>query len=484
MKLGLRLFLGYFLIVGLTAWFSLKLVTDELKPVVRQVSEEALVETAQVLALLVQPSMKRGAFVGSELAAQLQQLNQTRIDASIWRRHKRALNLRVYVTDDRGIVLFDSSGKDVGKDYSRWNDVYLTLRGQYGVRSSRLDPADESSTVMHVAAAIRDDSKLLGVLTVAVPNQSNQPYIDVAREQLLQYGTALLLFSLLIGGGFTVWLIWSLRQISHYALSVSDSRSVHAPQFAHGTELEKLIEALETMRNRLEGKAYAEQYVHTLTHELKNPLAAIQAATELLGDDTMPAEQRHRFLQSINEQSSRLQQLIQRLLQLARLEQRRALEQVEVIAVSAMATAASAQMATLLSTNQVTLTVSGNTRATIKGERFLIVQALVNLLDNAMAYASQGSAITLQITATDTVAQFQVRNSGPQIPDYALTRIGERFYSLPRPDGRKSSGLGLSFVREVMSLHGGKLIIQNHSEGVVVTLTFPLTTTPAREHRP
>ena len=61
-----------------------------------------------------------------------------------------------------------------------------------------------------------------------------------------------------------------------------------------------------------------------------------------------------------------------------------------------------------------------------------------------------------------------MRNDGPAVPDYALDRVFERFYSLPRPDGqRKSTGLGLSFVREIARLHRGRVSLHNRAEGGV-----------------
>src|SRR5678816_2681829 len=98
----------------------------------------------------------------------------------------------IYVTDARGIVVFDSSGRDVGKDYSRWNDVYLTLRGRYGARSTRADPADDASTVMYVAAPIVDRSsageRIVGVLTVAKPNRAIAPFIERSQDTILRWG--------------------------------------------------------------------------------------------------------------------------------------------------------------------------------------------------------------------------------------------------------------------------------------------------------
>ena len=70
--------------------------------------------------------------------------------------------------------------------------------------------------------------------------------------------------------------------------------------------------------------------------------------------------------------------------------------------------------------------------------------------------------------------EFRLFNETAAIPDYALPRLTERFYSLPRPDsGRKSTGLGLNFVEEVAKLHGGRLAVRNVPGGVEVTLSLP-----------
>jgi two-component system sensor histidine kinase CreC len=70
--------------------------------------------------------------------------------------------------------------------------------------------------------------------------------------------------------------------------------------------------------------------------------------------------------------------------------------------------------------------------------------------------------------------EFKLFNQAEAIPDYALPRLNERFYSLPRPgSGRKSTGLGLNFVEEVVKLHGGSLHIGNVQGGVLVSLRLP-----------
>ena len=95
-------------------------------------------------------------------------------------------------------------------------------------------------------------------------------------------------------------------------------------------------------------------------------------------------------------------------------------------------------------------------------------QALGNLLDNALDFSPAGGQIRLSGAMEQGGYCFRVRDQGPGIPDYALPRIFERFYSLPRPDKGKSSGLGLSFAAEVARQHGGRLTLANQPEGGVL----------------
>ena len=240
-----------------------------------------------------------------------------------------------------------------------------------------------------------------------------------------------------------------------------------------GGELQRLAEAVQKMRTELEGKAYVERYVHTLTHELKSPLAAIRGAAELL-EGEMPAEQRQRFVANISGESARLQQLIERLLNLAQVEQRQGLdERVPVELCALVETVLSSQTARLEAAElQVENLVEPGLCAL--GERFLLRQALGNLLENALDFTPQGGALRFSAQPQGEQVELRLFNQAEAIPDYALSRLTERFYSLPRPaSGRKSTGLGLNFVQEVAALHAGSLQVGNVVGGVQVSLTLP-----------
>ncbi len=476
LSLTSRLFIVYALFVVLSGWFVLRLVFEEVKPAVRQSTEETLVDSANLLAEIVREDLVAGQLAQGELARVLETYGKRQPGAQIWGIRKDEVTHRIYVTDARGIVLLDSSGKDVGADYSRWNDVYLTLRGSYGARSTETVPGDERSTVMHVAAPVRDGDRIVGVVTVAKPNYSVQPFIERAERRLMGFAVLLMAAGLAAGAALSWWLSRSIRRLTHFADAVTAGERPAVPALP-GHELDRLARALDTMRDRLEGKAYVERYVQTLTHELKSPLAAIQGASELLRQD-LPADQRRRFLDNIDIEAARLHSLSERLLHLAQIEQRRGLDEPETVPVDGLVAGLLEEFAPRSERGGISVSTTISPALAVTGERFLIRQALANLLDNAIDFTPAGGDIRIEaaLEAGGSPSQVAIRvfNEGEAIPDYALPRVTERFYSLPRPaTGRKSTGLGLNFVQEVADLHGGRFEIGNRKGGVQATLWLP-----------
>lgn len=477
MRLGLRLFLGFFLIVGLAAFFVMRVFVDEVKPGVRQAMESTLVDTANVLAAMAADDLKAGRIAEGRFAGDLARVRDHDPEATIWRFPKRSIDYRVTVTDARGIVVFDSEGRDLGRDNSRWNDVYRTLRGEYGARSSPESPGSER-TVMHVAAPVFDPDApgtLIGVLTVAKPNRTLEPFIEASQRSILGKGAWLIGLSALVGLLMTWWLARRIGRLNRYAQAVAAGEPV-APPPPRRDEIGDLARALEDMRRKLEGKAYVEQYVQSLTHEMKSPLAAIRGAAELL-QEPLPEPERRRFAANIQAQQQRLTETIDKLLALAEVEQHGWLQRREALDLSALLRQLAASVEPQLAAARLQLRVEGaDSPLVVRGDPFLVRQALANLVDNAIAFSPAGGSILLGISVAEGRVRATVRDAGPGVPDYALGRVFERFYSLARPDGGgRSSGLGLPFVREVARLHGGEAWLGNRDGGgAEAGLSLPL----------
>lgn len=467
MRVGLRVLFGYFLIVALAAVLLAQVFVQQIKPGVRQAMEDTLIDTANLLAELAADDIKAGTLANGRFAAAVDATQRRDVGAEIHGFDKLRTAYRITVTDERGIVIYDSEGKEVGRDNSKWNDVARTLRGQYGARSSAEVPGDDSSTVMHVAAPVFDNGRIIGVLTVAKPNRIVEPFIARSQKKVRDAGIGLLVAALAVGALVAWWLSSQLGRLRRYADAVTRGERATVPK-AHG-EFGALGQALATMREKLEGKQYVEEYVHALTHELKSPLAAIRSGAELLQDDggRMDAAERARFIGIIREQGDRLAQMVDKLLALAAVEHRQRIESPRPVAVAGLVEAAAGDFATSADAAGVRIDIGAIDPALqVSGDRFLLRQALGNLIDNAIAFSPQGGVVKLDASLDRERITLQVRDVGPGVPDYARGRIFERFYSLARPEGgSRSSGLGLPFVAEVAALHGGIARLQDADGG-------------------
>lgn len=465
MRLGIRLLFGFFLVTGVAAFFVLRVFMAEVKPSVREVMEDMMVDTANILAELASDDLAAGRMASGRFAEHVRGYARRPVNAQIWGLAKQSLDYRVYVTDTRGTVLFDSENIATGQDYSLWRDVARTLRGEYGARSTRQAQMDDRSSVLYVAAPVLRDGKTIGVLTVAKPVSTIQAFIDRAERKIFLSGLVLLALSLAIGVAVTLWVVWSIRKLRHYANAVGEGGKPAVPQIPG--ELGELALAVDAMRLKLEGHQYIEGYVRALTHELKSPLAAIRGAGELLQDE-LPQDDRREFAGQVLAQSGRMQALVDRMLELTKLEQRHAQVQREHLAWTDVLQPFAAAAAGSRQAHAIQVAVRG-AGAGVHAEPGLLALAISNLLENARSFAPAGSTILLE-AGPGVVA---VQDSGPGVPDYALPRLGERFFSTARPDGHtKGSGLGLAIVRQIMVLHGGRMVVRNTQPGLRVELHF------------
>ncbi|WP_405598283.1 MULTISPECIES: two-component system sensor histidine kinase CreC [unclassified Pseudoalteromonas] len=467
--LGFRLFLLYFVLVILTTYLVSSTVMREIKPTVRQVSEETLVDMANLLAVMARDDLANGTLLQSGFVKQVNSYGMRQPNAEIWGVNKPAINHRIYITDSVGVVIIDSWQRDVGKDFSRWNDVYLTLRGEYGARSTALDANDPLSTVMHVAAPIIYNEKIIGTVTVAKANRSVQPFINMSKYRVLSWLAVMSILALIVGALIAWRINGALFKLANYADKMGRGEKASKPTFRIFYEYGLLSEALENMRRQLDGKSYVENYVQTLTHELKSPLSAIKGASEIL-QTPLSNEKQQLFVNNIESESARMQMLIDKLLALTKLEQLPELEKRQIIVIAPLLEAIRDSFIARITTKNVLVTIQCDSSIQLIGDRFLIQQTLYNIIDNALDFLFDGGQITINVKQYKRTVNIKISNTGPCIPDYALSRITERFYSLPRASGNKSTGLGLNFAEQVVKLHKGQLIVSNSEGGVVVEI--------------
>lgn len=470
-----RIFVAVLLIYVAGTAFLLYRVLADLDPRYRESAEESLVETAQLVASLVEQDVRDGAIDTTRLGPLFESLYARRFEARIFSHVKTRVDLRLVVTDRQGRVLFDSLGRATGADHSRWNEILLALRGEYGARTSPDTPDRLETSVMYVAAPVRSGGTIVGAVSVGKPVQSFGRFVEAARRKTLYVGVLSAAGMALLALMVSVWVVRPLGFLTDFARYVRSQRRLHPASLAR-VAVGIVRDAFDDMRDALAGRNYVADYVQTLTHELKSPLSAIRGASELLEDPAMPPEQRRKFLRNIAQETGRIQEVVDRMMELTRLEARRSLAHVAPVALAGLLDEVVAAAHDAAAPRQVRVERVGTADAMVEGDRFLLRRAVANLVDNAIDFSPAGATVRVGLERRGGTVVVTVRDEGPGVPEYAREQVFEKFYSLARPaTGRKSTGLGLSFVRQVATLHHGEVELENGEKGgALATLSLPL----------
>lgn len=239
-------------------------------------------------------------------------------------------------------------------------------------------------------------------------------------------------------------------------IAQGERQAVLPPPF--GREVRTLTQAVESMRRELEGRHLAEKLAADLSHELKNPVAAIRAAAEVLMDGALDEpEAARRFVSRIAEATQRLQGILNNLLMLTRLQARGVVrEPVDLAELTRQSIEAHASQA---ARRRVRIESELPMEIIVPGDEPWLRRAVDNLIDNAIAFAESRPELTPQVTVQlrheAERAVLEVKNQGPGISPEIRSRLFERFVTTRRDTG--GSGLGLAIVAAVAEQHGGRV---------------------------
>ena len=461
-----------FLLVSLAGLYYFRYSElGEIKRRVREATEEPLVDFAYTVAALLSSDASSELVIPEGWDAVFSKLYQQRISANIYALNKDRVDLQVIVTDDKGIVRFDSKGKDTGKDFSQWNDILKARQGAYGARST--DDNEMGCSVMHVSAPIRSADKIVGTLTVAKPNCNANTFIRRTVEEIAS-STLLIALSVLIGSvGILFWATRPVKKLIQYASAVRDGEKVELPTLPRN-ELGSLGRAIEDMKESLEGKKYIQQFVQTVSHELRSPISGIRASAEILGEVTS-TEDRTKFVDNILAESIRLDSLVGKLLTITTLRQGKDNDYAEAVDLRELTSDILHDLRSAIERKNLKVNFSPDQRLVVKGNAFWLREAILNVLQNAIEFSPDDSAISISTSISGDLICIIVDDEGPGIPPWALSKVFDSFFSLSRPGSKKrSSGLGLSLTKEIIEKIGGSIELSNRVErGTSVKITLP-----------
>lgn len=216
-------------------------------------------------------------------------------------------------------------------------------------------------------------------------------------------------------------------------------------------------------------------FLLSITHELKSPIAAIRLVLETLLKRSLPKEKADHFLNSALKENERLYELVENLLLSAKLETayQPMMEEVDLAALVAelLSKSADRHPEASMSFHQI------SPAPLLMGDQSGWTSVVTNLLENAIKYADDKPSITVSLEGTANGAILSVADQGPGIPDAEKKRIFEKFYRIGSEETRraKGTGLGLFIVNQIVKAHGGNIqVLNNQPRGTVFRIEIPV----------
>lgn len=295
----------------------------------------------------------------------------------------------------------------------------------------------------------------------------------IAVKRLLKdFAPTVLVISLLLCFVAALAAIWighmiagPIEALTRFAGEVSAGRTrAVPPPPTTGREVMRLTQSIDSMRRQLEGRPFVEAFAADLSHELKNPVAAIRAAAEVLEESALEEpEQARRFVRRIREAVARIERLLGDLLSLARIEARG----VEGFARLNFSRLVQEVIAGLEARGRLAVTLERGLH--VRGDSGWLTRAVNNLIDNGLIHAD--GVVQVQLQAIEQHVLLQVRNPGT-IDKHTRSRLFGRFVTTRADKG--GSGLGLAIVRAVAEAHRGKIrLIESGPPDVCFELRLP-----------
>ncbi|MFC7404512.1 sensor histidine kinase [Georgenia alba] len=334
---------------------------------------------------------------------------------------------------------------------------------------------------------------VVGGVTVALPLSGV--------EQTMKATTRLVLLSAVVIVGVGALLAWGavrrslrpLREIEATAGAIAaGDLSRRVPALPPSTEVGSLAGSLNTMLSQIErsfdARAASEErmrrFVSDASHELRTPLSTIRGYGELYRMGGVPPDDVPRALGRVEAEATRMGNLVEDLLQLARLDEGRPLNltDVDLRTVAEDAASDTRAQAPDRAVSVVTLDGAGpdsGTPVVVRADADRVRQIVANLAGNVLRHTPAGSPLELAVGMIDPGwAQLEVRDHGPGIPEGDAARVFERFYRSDPSRARVSggSGLGLAIVASVVGAHGGAVrVTQTPGGGATVQVALPVS---------
>ncbi|MCD8008889.1 MAG: HAMP domain-containing histidine kinase [Clostridiales bacterium] len=390
---------------------------------------------------------------------------------------------RMIVTDQSGLILYDTSEDDTTGRYALLSEVAEALNGYTafycaysgGVFISRsATPVSSGGTIVGAVYLYEYDSEQGEIIRGLQRNLRNM--------SVLFGGAGIIIITIL-----SSTLTRRIKRLSKAMNFVRGGDYAYRISVQGNDELAVLSEEFNILTGRLEDtEEIRRRFVSDASHELRTPLAAIRLLSDsIIQSENMDMKTVREFAQDIGNEADRLQRTTEKLMSLTKLDAGATQLQREPVDVKLVARRTLHLLEPLAAKQCISLRTRLSDNCIVKASADDLYQIIFNLVENAIKYNIQNGIVTLSLRKERTTVILMVEDTGIGIPEEDIDHIFERFYRVDKARSRASggSGLGLSIVHDAVIANGGDIQVSRRPEGgTCFTVTFPLC--PKKERRP
>ncbi len=353
-------------------------------------------------------------------------------------------------------------------------EVAAALDGRYGA-VTRLSSDGQRSVSLYIAIPILNSESVIGVVLCSQSTYRILQDLYEIRLILLKIFLWSFLSALIISIVLAYSISFRIKRLRNEAESIRTGRGKLEGDFTPSIfmdEIGDLSFSLADLTNRMDKHfRNTASFIQDFSHEFKNPLSVVRTASEMIPDST--DDQQDRFLELIDQNSRRMEILLDGIMELSIIDKDLEEEIKEEVDISVL-------LANLISGFQIKYPsrewITEGTPAcnNVYGTRDKLGRVFINILENANSFAASGTPVKIDLAHSNNQIRISIFNYGSTIPMADLDKIFDRFYSNRISRDQKHNGLGLAIARTIVLSYKGSITVENKDKGVCFMVLFPL----------
>lgn len=376
-------------------------------------------------------------------------------------------NANVILNSDEEVILTDSLLRNIRDSI---------FKGKISVEKTLIGEFQKKEYLIIGYPVVLNNQVISGILLVTST--------DELRQTLKMYNRIIWLITLfevilvlIITYALTRRIITPIKKLATVSRKIAEgdfSEKIQPPIYSND-EIGELIASFNYMTEKLENlEMMRKSFISNVSHELRSPLTSIRGFIEGILDKTIPDEKRDFYLNLVKEEVVKLNNLINQLLELSRLEWGKITLNINTFKIYSVIAEELVKFEQRIEEKKLEVFLEIDETLIVKGDRDLISRVVHNLLDNAIKYNKECGKIYIYSEVEDSKAFITVEDTGIGIPENMQKLIWERFYKVDESRSlEKGVGLGLSIVKEIVKLHKQNIWVESE-EGVGTKFTFTL----------